>query len=159
MLSAFKPKLLNSVLPIQICDHLLFIIELNEKSNVVSLLHSRKGVVKFKGKMELSVLDTSRDTWIDKVHQVFTATPVLFKTLIIQKVYMYKCTIKTIQNEIIADLYKDESVWASIGMSLWKMSGPDTLGSVGWNGMGFTRGAAVNQNQVCDINQWELLGT
>ena len=32
-------------------------------------------------------------------------------------------------------------------MSLWKMSGPDTEGSFGWNGIGLTRGAAVRKKQ------------
>lgn len=62
---------------------------------------------------------------------------------------------------IISDLYRDEFVWASIGMSLWKISGPATLGSHGWNGMGLTRGAAVNTNNntVCVpcIISWELI--
>lgn len=47
-----------------------------------------------------------------------------------------------------SNLYREESVCAPIGISLWKMSGPETEESNGWNGIGFTRGAAVKKKKI-----------
>ena len=56
---------------------------------------------------------------------------------------------KLVLEELVqtTNLYREESACAPIGISLWKMSGPETEESHGWNGIGLTRGAAVKKKK------------
>ena len=48
---------------------------------------------------------------------------------------------------------------APIGISLLKMSGPETEESHGWNGIGLTRGAAVKKKIRSDTSLLTYLGS
>src|SRR6218665_2850416 len=53
--------------------------------------------------------------------------------------------IPTSTIHLISHLYSDDALCASIGTSFLKMSGPETSGSLGLNGIPFTRGAPARK--------------